>query len=135
MRQNLCLEDLFDRELVLFGDRAISKEKTRGYLILLNNSSDSFLKIASLVDGSVIDFMFPTFETGKVQHPNYGRHALIKEMINSIEEEPIQLHFVAFYTNLYLATLEFYLSMENSSIAQCCLKERYVIVRGLIVYV
>lgn len=111
--QSLSPEFFYDEKTLLSLGEERSIDQAKGHLILLGSNVENFLKVATLIDGSSVDFLFGI--RGAVQS-GMGRSRAneVKKFIRSLDglgQESIS----EFYFSLYNAVVEYHADCH-----QCC---------------
>lgn len=105
----------FDEKTILSLD-AQSKEQAKGHLILLGSNVENFLKLATLIDGSSVDFLFGVRYGNQSNTDGVGRSKSneVKKFIRSLDVTG-QKSIAEFYFSLYHAITEYYEAQSS-----CC---------------
>lgn len=106
----------------LTGKRA---DEAAGYRIMLN-STDLSLKIAILLEGAAIDYLFkepPCGGTRQSFRESISSSARLKNFIR-VQSESRQEHIVKFYLQVVNAMLEYHSTVESYGVCWCCITER-----------
>jgi hypothetical protein len=108
--------DFFYDEKVIFSLQNIAIEQAKGHLILLGSNVESFLKLATLLDGSTVDFLFGVRYASNYSSTGVGRSRSneVKKFIRSLDASG-QEAIAEFYFLLYSAIMEY-----SESSRQCC---------------
>lgn len=103
----------FDEKTVLSLDTQ-SVEQAKGHLVLLGSSVENFLKLATLIDGSSVDFLFGVRYTNQQGGMGRSRANEVKKFIRSLDSLG-QEAAAEFYFSVYNAVVEYYEAQR-----QCC---------------
>eukprot|EP01039_Chlorochromonas_danica_P004277 gene4277-4697_t len=111
IRMTLAPEFFYDANL-LFDNEDMKVEEIRAYSILLGSNVESFLKVATLVDGSTVDFLFGSKTYARMNRVSRSRANDVKKFIRSLtthEQEAVS----KFYYGVYLALVEYYVARDS----------------------
>lgn len=98
-------------------------DAAKGHLILFNSDDmENFLKVAALLDGSSIDFLFASKQgtqgsTSRIKINN------VKKFIRSLDTKG-QEEVAKFYTTVYKSLVDYNIAKEKSWGCPCCEKDR-----------
>lgn len=113
----LCLSSdfFFDEKTILSFD-VQSKEQAKGHLVLLGSNVENFLKLATLIDGSSVDFLFGVRYGNQSNSNGAGRSKSneVKKFIRSLDASG-QEAIAEFYFSLYHAITDYYEAQSH-----CC---------------
>ena len=114
----------FDQKYILTFDN-ILVEQARGHIVLIHENNDFSLKIAALLDGSTIDFLFGARNNsdGKM------KAELAKNYIRD-QNQDRQMIIANFYYKLYQSIINYYNSIKENNLLTC-FGACYFLVNGL----
>mmetsp|Transcript_7977 Transcript_7977/g.13243 ORF Transcript_7977/g.13243 Transcript_7977/m.13243 type:complete len:148 (-) Transcript_7977:1766-2209(-) len=108
--QNLSISFFIDYDAA-FSIRKTSKDEARGHLLLLTgNEADNQLAIASLLDGSSIDFLFGVKHTQAMVMISKAND--VKKFMRSLDDDG-QDAIVKFYFVVFSALVRYHKQMEH----------------------
>ena len=89
------------------------------------NSADLSLKIAILLEGAAIDYLFKEQPGGTRQsfRESMSSSARVKNFIR-VQNETRQEHIVKFYLRVVSGMLEYHATVEKYGICWCCITEK-----------
>jgi hypothetical protein len=99
-------------------------DEASGYRIMLM-SDDLSLKVAILLEGALVDYMFRT--------PSSGTRADLRESLDAsaklknfirVQSEERQKHIVAFYVAVLTAMIAYHKEVESYGVCWCCVTEK-----------
>jgi hypothetical protein len=108
--------DFFYDEKVIFSLQNTTIEQAKGHLILLGSNVESFLKLATLLDGSTVDFLFGVRYASNYSSTGVGRSRSneVKKFIRGLDATG-QEAIAEFYYLLYTGIMEY-----SEASHQCC---------------
>jgi hypothetical protein len=97
-------------------------EEAKGHKILLL-SDDLSLKIAILVEGHAIDFLFEGRNARPYSRDSLSNSARCKNYIRSLPENK-QIHIVIFYEAIFTAIIDYQAMLESYGSCWCCIVDK-----------
>jgi hypothetical protein len=112
--QSLAPEFFYDEKVLLSFGTTKSIDQAKGHLILLGSNVENFLKLATLIDGSTVDFLFGVRYASEISTTGRSRSNEVKKFIRSLDTQG-QDAASEFYFSMYNAVVEYHHDCN-----QCC---------------
>lgn len=110
--------DFFFDEKTVFSLDAQAVEQARGHLVLLGSRIENFLKLATLIDGSSVDFLFGVRYTNQQTGIGRSRANEVKKFIRSLDSLGQEVA-AEFYFSVYNAVVEYYEAQKHCCACLC----------------
>lgn len=108
--QNLRSDFFYDEKVILSFNDSSRIDQLKGHLVLLGSNVENFLKLATLIDGSTVDFLFGVkYSNLSSQDARLGRSRAneVKKFIRSLDVQA-QEAVAEFYFSMYAAIVEYH---------------------------
>ena len=103
----------YDEKFILKFDNRLLQE-AKGHLILIHESNDFNLKVAALLDGSAIDFLFGVRNNSS----NKMKAEMVKSYIRE-QNQDLQILIAKFYYVIYHNIINYYNSLNENNLLTC----------------